>query len=51
MRLLVAEARAMAKPISVNVVEFNPASEFYERAGFRIVGKDEHKLYMWHDGG
>ncbi len=51
MRLLVAEAREMAMPISVSVVEFNPARAFYERVGFRVVGQEEHKLLMRHDGG
>jgi ribosomal protein S18 acetylase RimI-like enzyme len=51
MRALVAEARQMAKPISVSVVEFNPACAFYERAGFRVVGQQEHRLLMRHDGG
>ena len=51
MRVLAAEAREMAMPISVSVVEFNPARAFYVRAGFRVVGQEEHKLLMRHDGG
>ena len=50
-RLLLAEARRMAKPVTVSVVEFNPARAFYERAGFRVVGQEAHKLLMRHDGG
>jgi ribosomal protein S18 acetylase RimI-like enzyme len=51
LRLLLAEARALGKAVTVSVAEFNPARAFYERAGFRVVGREAHKLYMRHDGG
>ena len=51
MRLLLAEAREGSKPVTVSVIEFNPALSFYERAGFRVIGREGQKLFMWHDGG
>jgi ribosomal protein S18 acetylase RimI-like enzyme len=48
LRLLLAEAHGLGKAMTVNVVEFNPARAFYERAGFRVVRRETHKLYMRH---
>jgi ribosomal protein S18 acetylase RimI-like enzyme len=51
LRLVFAQARRMAKPVTVSVVKFNPACAFYQRAGFRIVGENEQSFFMRHDGG
>jgi GNAT superfamily N-acetyltransferase len=49
LRWLLAEARRMAKPLTVGVVKFNPARELYERLGFRIIGEDAYKFYLRRD--
>jgi len=33
-------------PVCLNVLKVNPARSLYERLGFRVVGGDEHRLYM-----
>ncbi len=47
--LLLAEARRLAKPMTVSVVAFNPALAFYKRAGFRIVSERDQRFQLRHD--
>ena len=49
LRMLLAEARRMAKPMTVTVVVFNPALAFYQRAGFRIVSELDQRFRLRHD--
>ena len=49
LRLLLAEAKRIAKPMTVTVVKFNPALAFYKRAGFRIVSEQDQKLRLRHE--
>jgi ribosomal protein S18 acetylase RimI-like enzyme len=51
LRLVLADARRLAKPATVSVVKFNPALAFYQRAGFRIVGQDDQRFFMQFEGG
>ena len=46
LRMLLAEARRMAKPMMVTVVTFNPALAFYQRAGFRIVSEQDQRFCL-----
>ena len=46
LRALLAEARRIAKSVTVSVVKFNPALAFYERAGFRIVSEPDKFRYL-----
>jgi ribosomal protein S18 acetylase RimI-like enzyme len=49
LRLLLAEARRMTKPVLVTVVAFNPALAFYQRAGFRIVSEQDQRFSLRHE--
>ena len=49
LRMLLAEARRMAKPMMVTVVTFNPALAFYQRAGFRIVSEQDQRFRLRYD--
>ena len=49
LRMLLAEARRMAKPKMVTVVTFNPALAFYQRAGFRIVSEQDQRFRLRYD--
>ena len=49
LRLLLAEARGIAKPMTVTVVKFNPALAFYQRAGFRIVSEQDQRFRLRHE--
>jgi ribosomal protein S18 acetylase RimI-like enzyme len=51
LRLVLAEAGTIGKPVIVAVVKINPARALYERCGFRTFREDEYKFYMRHDGG
>jgi ribosomal protein S18 acetylase RimI-like enzyme len=46
LRLLLAEADGIAKPVTVTVVKFNRALAFYERAGFRIVSEQDQRFQL-----
>jgi ribosomal protein S18 acetylase RimI-like enzyme len=49
LRVLLAEARRIARPVVVTVVKFNPALAFYERAGFRIVSEQDQRFHLRHE--
>jgi len=49
-RSLVAEAKARAVPVSLNVLRANPARRLYERLGFRVVAETEHAYHMRFEG-
>jgi GNAT superfamily N-acetyltransferase len=46
LQTLLAQARSQSKVITLAVVKINPARQFYEKHGFRIINEDEHKFYM-----
>lgn len=41
LRVLLAEADALAKPVHLDVLQGSPADRFYERHGFRQIKEDE----------
>lgn len=43
---LLDKARRQSKTVTLAVMKINPALALYERLGFQIVHKDEHKFYM-----
>lgn len=51
MEELLSQAQAESKPVTLHVLQGNPALALYERLGFRIVGRDEPRLHMrWEPG-
>ncbi len=49
LRMLLAEAARLSKPVTVTVVTFNPALAFYRRAGFRIVSEQDQRFRLCHN--
>jgi ribosomal protein S18 acetylase RimI-like enzyme len=49
LRMLLAEAQRIAKPMTVSVVKFNPALAFYERAGFRVMSEKDQRVVLRHE--
>jgi ribosomal protein S18 acetylase RimI-like enzyme len=39
------EARAAKVPLTLSTAKINPASQLYERLGFRVVSEGEYKFY------
>jgi ribosomal protein S18 acetylase RimI-like enzyme len=44
-RQLMGEARAAKVPLTLSTATINPASQLYERLGFRVVSEGEYKFY------
>jgi ribosomal protein S18 acetylase RimI-like enzyme len=43
---LLERGRAAAVPVRLHVLAVNPACALYERLGFRVTGRDKHRLFM-----
>ena len=46
LQTLLAHAAERSKAITLAVVKINPARQFYEKHGFRVIREDEYKFYM-----
>jgi ribosomal protein S18 acetylase RimI-like enzyme len=52
LRELMDKARREAKPLTLDVMKNNRSRLLYERLGFRVIGRSEHKLNMrWEEAG
>jgi ribosomal protein S18 acetylase RimI-like enzyme len=39
-------AKARGKPVQLLLLRNNPALSLYQRLGFKIIGREGHKLHM-----
>jgi GNAT superfamily N-acetyltransferase len=46
LQMLIEEARRAGKPVTLGVVNINPARRLYERLRFQRTHEDRHKVYM-----
>lgn len=51
LRLLIGEADAAEKAVTLAVVKINPARDLYARLGFRATHEDRHKVHMRREPG